>query len=136
YAGVSPIWNIGPLREVAKHFEPSIHHQLNSTAAEERWAALAPENGGLVSTRGEGFEGPFMLSMFHQLRCLDILRRAYAHHEGNSSLASHCFNYIRQMVPCRRDVHLEPLITVGGPHTVQQWRTLQCLDWTQVYSAH
>ncbi|KAI0371490.1 hypothetical protein BV20DRAFT_1112525 [Pilatotrama ljubarskyi] len=138
YEGVSPVWNIGPLRQVAMYFEPTVHYQLNSTEADAEWAALTPLNGGIVYAGSE--RKPYLLSIFHQLRCLDVLRRAYislrpADAPGNST-ALHCFNYIRQMVLCRSDTVLEPVWDTEGPHAVQPWRTLTCKDWHRVYEAH
>ncbi|KAI0371485.1 hypothetical protein BV20DRAFT_1051511 [Pilatotrama ljubarskyi] len=74
YTGVSPVWDIGPLRDVAMYFEPTVHYQLNSTEADAEWAALTPLNDGIVYAGSE--RQPYLLSIFHQLRCLDVLRRA------------------------------------------------------------
>ncbi|KAI9057633.1 hypothetical protein FKP32DRAFT_1583349, partial [Trametes sanguinea] len=137
--GASPVWDIGPLPNVAMYFEPTVHYQLNSSDVDSEWEALVPGNGGIVYIGSE--RQPYMLSVFHQLRCLDILRRAYlSRHpptpDGPNASALHCLNYIRQMVLCRRDTILEPVIDTEGPHAVQPWRTLTCKDWNQVYAAH
>ena len=78
--------------------------------------------------------------MWHQLRCLDIIRRAYDAHEGltpegPSPVARHCLHYLRQTVLCRSDTRLEPVIDTDGPHAVQPWGTMTCKDWTRVYEA-
>ncbi|KAI0747054.1 hypothetical protein C8Q80DRAFT_818047 [Daedaleopsis nitida] len=133
---VSPVWDIGPLGDVALPFESSVHYQLNSTQADAEWRALVPSNGGIV-IEGEGSDrAAYMLSMFHQLRCLNILRQTYANHEPPNGLTAHCINYIRQMVLCHRDLRLEPLVRAGGSHTVQPWRTVRCQNWRRVYDAH
>ncbi|OJT15472.1 hypothetical protein TRAPUB_7343 [Trametes pubescens] len=135
YPGASPVWDVGTLPDVSMYFEPTIHYQLNSTEADAEWAALVPTNGGIVHVGPE--RQPFMLSVFHQLRCLDILRRAYiSHAEEPDAVAVHCLNYIRQMVLCRRDTILEPVVDIGSAHAVQAWRTLTCKDWRKVYEAH
>ncbi|KAI0355428.1 hypothetical protein OH77DRAFT_1424924 [Trametes cingulata] len=138
YEGVSPVWDIGPFRKVAMYIEPTVHYQMNSTEADAEWAALIPVNGGIVHA-GPGRQ-PYMLSVFHQLRCLDVLRRAYISRGRADARVNattlHCLNYIRQMVLCRRDTILEPVWDLEGPHAVRPWKTLTCDDWSQVYTAH
>ncbi|KAL1940037.1 hypothetical protein VTO73DRAFT_9372 [Trametes versicolor] len=136
YPGASPVWDVGRLPDVSMYFEPTVHYRLNSTDADAEWAALIPPNGGIVHVGPE--RQPFILSVFHQLRCLDILRRAYVSpaEEGPDAVAVHCLNYIRQMVLCRRDTILEPVVDIGSAHAVQAWRTLTCKDWRKVYEAH
>ena len=131
------MWDIGPLDEVALHFEASVHYQLNSTLADAEWAALYPPNGGLVhaKTTDGKYEGVYLLSLFHQLQCLDILRQTYAARARPGGLATHCLNYIRQTILCRRDVRLEPVVDVKGLHAVQPWKSVRCKDWRQVYAA-
>ncbi|KAI0371473.1 hypothetical protein BV20DRAFT_965210 [Pilatotrama ljubarskyi] len=118
--------------------EPTVHYQLNSTEADAEWAALTPLNGGIVYAGPE--RQPYMPSLFHQLRCLDVLRRAYIYVQpadapGNTTTL-HWLNYIRQMVLCRRDAVLEPVWDTEGLNAVQPWRTLTCKDWNRVYEAH
>ena len=135
---VSPVWDIGPLPPKAMYFEPTVHYQLNSTEADAQWTAMAPLNGGIVCV-GPNKE-PYLVSMFHQLRCLDVLRQAYnellEETEEAKPVARHCLHYLRQMVLCRRDIRLEPVVDTHGPHTVQPWGVMTCRDWTQVYEAH
>lgn len=77
--------------------------------------------------------------MFHQLQCLDIIRKAIvARVNGPSSqtkptdLQRHCVNYLRQMVLCRADPHLEEVL--GKPETIVL-QGHQCMDWEAVYQA-
>lgn len=135
YPDVSPVWDIGSLGEVAMHFEASVHYQLNTTDADTEWKALVPPNGGLVFAGSDTDGQTYMLSMFHQLHCLDVLRQKYANRECADGLTAHCLNYLRQTIYCRRDLVLEPVIDVEGPHAVQPWKTIQCQDWRQVYGA-
>ncbi|KAI0658607.1 hypothetical protein C8Q70DRAFT_178696 [Cubamyces menziesii] len=135
----STMWDIGDLPKVSMYIEPSVRYQLNDTDSEAEWASLVPENGGVVYIGPD--RQPYMPSLFHQLRCLDVLRRAYISlqvptPEGLDAAALHCLNYIRQMVLCRRDTILERVVDPGGAHAVQPWQTLTCRDWTRVYDAH
>ena len=113
-----------------------IHYALNGSNADSQWNAMIPANGGIVHL-GPNKE-PFMLSMFHQLRCLDIIRRAYMEGsqggDAHTSVSHHCLNYIRQMVLCRGDLRLQRVVDPYGEHAVQFRDTQTCLDWRVVYS--
>ncbi|KAJ7662327.1 hypothetical protein B0H17DRAFT_991779 [Mycena rosella] len=134
-AGVSPKLNVGPLNEVLMDVHNTVSYELNGTQADAQWAALIPAYGGIVRLGPE--RTPFMLSMYHQLRCLDVLRRDYvagSMGKPNTSPATrHCLNYIRQMVLCRGDRRLESVIDPYGQHAVQVRGTQTCRDWSQVY---
>ncbi|KAJ7214265.1 hypothetical protein C8J57DRAFT_1096591 [Mycena rebaudengoi] len=111
------------------------NYNLNGSQADAQWAALIPPSGGLIRL------GPqnelFMVSMYHQLKCLDIIRRDYV--EGSmgkvwvSPQTRHCLNYIRQMVLCRGDKRLERVVDPFGEHAVQVRGKQTCRDWTMVY---
>lgn len=82
--------------------------------------------------------------MFHQVRCLDILRdilvEYYLDQSPNATykqpgLAHHCMNYLRQTVMCRADVRLENVRAASGPHLTVPSVTHSCKDWTVVYDA-
>ncbi|KAJ7574920.1 hypothetical protein C8J56DRAFT_718508, partial [Mycena floridula] len=112
--------------------EETRHFQMEN---DMEWDALSPGNG-LVYIEHQ----PFTLSMFHQLRCLNIIRKAVVNLEATgtnetvqaSDLGHHCVNYLRQMVLCRANLELD--LILGKP---QHFRvvsdTHQCLDWTVVY---
>ncbi|PIL37559.1 hypothetical protein GSI_01253 [Ganoderma sinense ZZ0214-1] len=137
YENTSPQWDLGELPPKLMYFEPTVHYELNTTAADAEWVALFPYDG--IVRIGEDRE-PYTISMFHQLRCLDVIRRAYIAREGltpegPSAVSLHCLQYLRQMILCRRDLRLEPVIDTEGPHAVQPWGTMTCKDWTAVYAA-
>lgn len=139
YKDASLIWDVGDLRQKAMYFEPTVHYQLNSSPADSQWAAMVPPNGGSVRVGPDRQQ--YLVSMFHQLRCLDIMRRSYNAREGlspegPSAVTQHCLHYLRQMVLCRSDTRLEPVIDIEGPHAVRAWGPMTCDDWTQVYDAH
>ncbi|KAK7007693.1 hypothetical protein R3P38DRAFT_3028903 [Favolaschia claudopus] len=139
--GTSPVWDVGFIPNIYLNVENTVHYQLNSSAAQGEWAALVPPNGGIVYV-GRNRE-PFLPSVFHQLRCLDILRQAYvldAHntlpkHARLAAQSRHCLNYLRQMIMCRANLRLEPVVDPFGVHAVNPWGKLTCSDWRVVYKA-
>ncbi|TFK35071.1 hypothetical protein BDQ12DRAFT_688754 [Crucibulum laeve] len=129
-------WDIN-LPLVLMDFQNTVNYQLNGSVADAQWEAMMPQNDGLIYLGPE--KQPFMLSVFHQLRCLDIMRRAYTDGAAGgdshkSPLARHCLNYIRQMVYCRGDLRLERVVDPNGPHAVQVRDPQTCRDWRAVYS--
>ena len=121
------------------YFEDSVRYGLNGSDADAEWATLIPANGGIVTIGPE--REPYMPSIFHQMSCLDILRRSYVARDstltgGPPATVRSCLNYIRQMTFCRRDVRLEPVVDPDGPHAVQPWGAKSCKDWRRVYEEH
>lgn len=111
-----------------------MNYQLNTSSAKAQWASMIPKHRGIVHVGPD--RQPFMLSMFHQLECLDILRRMYAEKHGGAldGVGRHCLNYLRQTVLCRADLQLEPVIDPDGPHAVDMHGERTCFDWRQVYA--
>lgn len=74
--------------------------------------------------------------MFHQLRCLDVIRKriinplAHISEAVPDELLHHCINYIRQMALCRVDVTLEQ--TYAPPTGVKNNAQI-CNNWERVY---
>lgn len=136
--GTSPVWDVGPMSNIYLNVENTIHYQLNSSTTDAEWAAMIPPNGGIVYVGPT--RQPFMPSIFHQLRCLNIIRQTYVAKEGASdelqSLSRHCMNYLRQMIMCRANLRLEPVVDPFGAHAVDPWGKLTCKDWRAVYAAH
>ncbi|KAG2124199.1 hypothetical protein DEU56DRAFT_39827 [Suillus clintonianus] len=114
-------------------FEDSVHYQMNTEDGRAEWASLTP-GSGLVYL-GEQHH-PFSISMFHQLRCLDILREDLVGANGNADLSRHCLNYLRQMVMCRGDTQLENILIASKEHPSQDFfvRTgsYVCSNWNSV----
>ncbi|KAJ6498096.1 hypothetical protein C8R47DRAFT_1112793 [Mycena vitilis] len=139
--GTSPVWDVGPIPKIYLNVENTVHYQLNSSGADAEWAALVPPNGGIVRVGPD--KTPLIPSLFHQLRCLDILRKAYvvdAHnnlpeHARLAAQSRHCLNYLRQMIMCRANLRLEPVVDPLGVHAVDPWGKLTCSDWRVVYTA-
>ncbi|KAF7366911.1 hypothetical protein MSAN_00949800 [Mycena sanguinolenta] len=80
-----------------------------------------------------------MLSIFHQLKCLDIIRKDYlAGMAGARTIPSgatqHCINYLRQMVLCRSNKQLLRVVDIYSNHSIPPRGIVRtCRDWTGVY---
>lgn len=102
------------------------------------WKAFVPGDGIIyLGPR----EQSFMPSMFHEIRCIDIIRERIVTigkpSEQNAEkasrqfeLANHCINYLRQMVLCHGDLTLENVI--GRPANAYGDEQV-CWDWELAY---
>jgi len=122
--------------------ENTVHYSFDTQYADEEWNTTLPSGGTLLHL-GPDFE-PFTLGMFHEIRCLNIIRKTlatyYADESGdpqiqNLQLSHHCMNYLRQMVLCRRNLRLQSVRASRGNHVTVWDVTHTCLDWTIVYDA-
>lgn len=118
-------------RPVRMVMDTSTRYQLNTTVGAEEWAQLMPSGGHLIHLEEDGKTQAYTLALFHQLRCLDILREDYVSGKP-SPLRKHCLNYIRQSVLCIADTHLE--YSKAGLAVTHYIETV-CNDWTAVYAA-
>ncbi|EJD46596.1 hypothetical protein AURDEDRAFT_63116 [Auricularia subglabra TFB-10046 SS5] len=130
------------MRKVHKVTEDTVHYDLSSHTGRHESTSLLPRGGGILHL-GRNSE-PFSVSMFHQLRCLNLIGRELVdrlaadkttQRKTPSSLSHHCMNYLRQMVLCRADTTLESATNPYGPHIVTRAVTHTCNDWTAVYAA-
>lgn len=122
--------------------ENTVHYDLGTDLGILEWnnATLpGPNHDGIVWLTVEGGERkPFTFSLFHQLRCLNIVReslmaRRHPPYTEPSRLATHCMNYLRQMVLCRADLTLESARHPLGPNTVVSDVTHVCRDWSVIW---
>ena len=130
-SGYPRAWDIGILPPIRMNIEATKHYQLSGNNADAEWVALAPNNGTLyLGTQRR----PFSISLFHQLRCLDVIRRDIieALPQEESKLSRHCLNYMRQMVLCRTDLAVDCVLgrELGAEVRAE---TNQCVDWRRVY---
>ena len=102
-------------------FEDTHHYSINTTISEFEWNTTLPAEGAVVFLGPH--RRPFTVSVFHQLRCLNIVRMAILQvHQGvllgsrgdGGELVNHCMNYLRQMVLCRTDTTLETVRATTG----------------------
>jgi Mycotoxin biosynthesis protein UstYa len=114
--------------------EDSHEYQLDTPEGLAQWKALIPGDGLIYLQVGKE-QRTFSISMMHQLRCLDILRSDIVEIKKqhatlpDTGMSRHCLNYLRQMILCRADLHLESVRSERGIH--QGVRT--CRNWDIVY---
>ncbi|EIW87451.1 hypothetical protein CONPUDRAFT_45201, partial [Coniophora puteana RWD-64-598 SS2] len=70
-----------------------------------QWAATVPPHQGRVRL------GPnnrtFAVSMYHQLHCLNVLRKVVVDARDNRTHVEHCLPFLLQGLLCRADITLE-----------------------------
>lgn len=129
-------WAVNQRKPVLMDLHDTVRYQLNTDDGVAEWAALAPGNGLIYL--GE-HRRPFSIAMFHQLRCLDVMRAEIVklhqsnrtmHSDSEPALLDHCTNYMRQMLLCDSDIRLQPFM--GHPANTYPDRS-QCNDWEGVY---
>ena len=137
-----PSWLTKPLPIAHLPMENTVHYDLGTDLGILEWdnATLpGPNHDGVVWLTMKGGERkPFTFALFHQLRCLNIIReslmaRRHPPYTDPSRLAIHCMNYIRQMVLCRGDLTMESARHPVGPNTVVSDVTHVCRDWSVIW---
>ncbi|KAK7680838.1 hypothetical protein QCA50_016148 [Cerrena zonata] len=123
-------FNLPPPEQVTMRIVPaSPHYELGS----ESWSKILPPGGHTVHlTNPDGSISTHTVAMFHQIRCIDILHKAY-YDEGShltNPLAQHCMNYLRETFLCQMDMRNEPQGSVG---TRNGYESL-CYDWEGIYA--
>jgi len=108
-------------------FQNANHFGLDAEDGILEWKAIIPGGDGIIYLGAH--HQPYGISMFHQLRCLDIVRdevvRDRSDGDNISELGRHCLNYIRQMVMCRGDLEFE---SFRSRHTIRS----TCSEYTSV----
>ena len=106
------------------------HYGIAEPEADDEWNALTPNNG-IIYLGPE--KRPFTISMFHQIRCLDIIRKSIRDraYKRPSKLDNHCLNYLRQMILCSSATELDLFSGLNGRIPLYSMRT--CNDWSAVY---
>ncbi|KIJ94037.1 hypothetical protein K443DRAFT_131789 [Laccaria amethystina LaAM-08-1] len=96
-----------------------------------KWKAMIPGGDGIIHLGAH--HQPYGISMFHQLRCLDIIRDETVRNRSNgdniSDIGRHCLNYIRQMVMCRGDLELKSFQFASHKNPVDLFGVYECKDW-------
>ena len=111
-----------------------------SLDADDDWATLFPASDGFTELGPASTPRTFLVSMVHQLHCLDVFRVSYAtNRTGSRAHVEHCLRYMLQLVLCAADATLErdePGRTqdgrwehaaggVGAVHECRDWRVLR-----------
>ncbi len=123
---------------VALRLSSTTHYQLDgSNASLAEFSALLPEGGHTVHINDKnGRPEVYTVTLFHQLKCVDILQTYYVTDRPSkqplSSIAKHCLNYLKQTTLCRPSLGLESIQTPEG-HAVRSYEAV-CNDWSAVYA--
>jgi len=129
-------WDIGPIDNVAIWIDNTIRYQLDNSESAEEYSHLLPSTGTTVYVADDSLHDPglYTVALFHQLKCLDIIREDYT--TGQSSkMCQHCLNYLRQSLLCLADTRLEPVRAAQPPNVVTLAGDYECKDWTALYKA-
>ena len=93
-------------RRVGMTIDTSIRYRPDTPEGLQAWSNMLPTGGHTIRLTTQTANETVTLAMFHQLRCLDIIRNDYV--AGTKSpLQKHCLNYIRQSLLCIADSKLE-----------------------------
>ena len=109
WLGLPRTWGIGFLPPTRMKIEATKHCQLSWLQHRRRMGGTRPEQ----RTHYPGPQHrPFSLSLFHQLRYLDMFRRDIieALPQEVGMLSRHNLNYVRQMSFCRTDLAEYPVL--------------------------
>ena len=137
-------WGLPPLDAVHMPLENTVHYTPDTPAGIAEWSTTLPSGGGLLHLGPA--KRPFSISMFHQLRCLGILRGTLVRELQRKHLPApvdsdldplvrHCMGYIRQMVLCRSELRLESVRSPFTNRATISDVTHTCRDWSAVYDA-
>ena len=113
------------------------HYPYDTAEWAAAFTALLPPTGYLLYLDEPSAPAPrrpkaYTVTLFHQLKCLDVIRAQYASPEDTRlPLTNHCLNYLRQTVLCRPNLGVEPATNSEGT-AVRGYDTV-CRDWTKVY---
>ncbi|KJA22685.1 hypothetical protein HYPSUDRAFT_66904 [Hypholoma sublateritium FD-334 SS-4] len=134
-------WPIPALDKVHMSLENTVHYAFDTPEGRAEWDIILPSGGAVVRLGPR--RRPFTVGMFHQIRCLGIIRdilddlyrdtNSRAVSADRSIIAGHCMNYLRQMVLCSSDVRLETVRAAKGHGLTVPDVTHVCLDWEAVY---
>ncbi|KAI0047500.1 hypothetical protein FA95DRAFT_1492400 [Auriscalpium vulgare] len=99
------------------------------------WATLFPAEG--FTDLGPA-QQPYLLSVVHQMHCLDIIRVGFLRNRaGDAHHVENCLRYMRQIVLCKADTTLEEtgVHEIGGRNETDGsgvGMVHRCRDWTKV----
>ncbi|KAG2154511.1 uncharacterized protein EDB93DRAFT_166394 [Suillus bovinus] len=113
--------------------DQTAHYSAHTDEGGEEYAKLIPRGGHTVQIKDAetGENRVYTVTLFHQLKCLGIIRDDYAEKRPPSSIARHCMNYLRQSISCRPNIRIEPTVNNLGT-AVRGYETV-CRDWTKLY---
>ncbi|KAJ7771234.1 hypothetical protein B0H14DRAFT_2539093 [Mycena olivaceomarginata] len=121
---------------VVMRITSSAHYQFDTEEGAAEYAKLLPSGGHTVHIMNErtGLMETYTVTLFHQMKCLDILRDEYLKVVAGavpSFLTRHCMNYLRQSILCRPNLRMESVKNTVGT-AIRDYEAV-CLDWTKIY---
>lgn len=118
----------------------TVRFQLDTEEGMAEFAHLLPSGGHLVyihsSTNTTVDPEPYTVTLFHQLRCLDVLRQGYTglpEKLSSSGLLHHCMNYLRQTILCRPRLLLVKQAVLPRRRVSNMGFESTCANWEAVY---
>ncbi|TFY63036.1 hypothetical protein EVG20_g6489 [Dentipellis fragilis] len=110
------LWPLPESEPVVLYPEDQHRYTMYGPNSKAEWAALVPRNGTVrLGPHGRTFS----IAMFHQLRCLDMIREAMVHMEveieERDPVVDHCVNYLRQIVLCHAHTAIESSVSTCVP---------------------
>jgi hypothetical protein len=131
-------WDLGEVGHASIWIDNTIRYQLNYPESESEYSKLVPSGGPTIRIPADldpvNEEGVYTVALFHQLQCLDVIRRDYVKNHS-TELSQHCLNYIRQSLLCIADTRLEPVRAEKPPNVVILAGDYVCKDWSALYKA-
>ncbi|KAJ7217069.1 hypothetical protein GGX14DRAFT_561586 [Mycena pura] len=104
--------------------------------ADEEWSKILPAHGHVVHVAQDASAPPepHTVTLFHQLKCIDIIRAQYKLPQSApiSLRTGHCLNYLRQTILCKSNLVLESVDDQFG-HSDRNFYDTVCRDWTALY---
>ncbi|SJL05004.1 uncharacterized protein ARMOST_08375 [Armillaria ostoyae] len=121
---------------VAMHYEgTTVRYGMEGHESDEEFAKLLPSGGHTVHISPSNSiddAGTYTVTLFHQLKCLDIIRREYGEtYPSTPELTQHCLTYLHQSMLCRPYLGLE--VTKNVVATARKSREMVCRNWEAVY---
>ncbi|KAJ7930914.1 hypothetical protein B0H13DRAFT_1594950, partial [Mycena leptocephala] len=114
---------------VAMHFGSTTRYQFNSPDVDAEYERLIPAGGHVVQVQ----DRTCSVALFHQMKCLDIIRREYLENTPDiSPLTRHCLLYLRQTMIFQSNPRLESVRNTVG--SANRRYDAVCRDWTLVYT--
>jgi len=134
-----PLW-FGERPKLAElTFEETVHYSLDGPNADVEWGTLRDDkrHGGYVRLGSP--RRVFAVAMFHQLHCINTLRRGLIRSDDEEvpfEHMHHCFSYLKQSFLCAADSTLEPYDFLAVDYDTQPvGHTRVCKDWSALYDA-
>ena len=121
--------------------------ELYGIYQDDEWLSLFPRSNGWVALGP--YDEMFVVSMFHQLHCIDALRYGYAtakagvlvfpgNGTGVEHHVNHCLTYLKEIILCRGDTTLEESQLMRNPEGRMEHGASgvdmvhRCRDWTTI----